>query len=250
MDRKRILEEGLLEKYLLHELTVREQHAIEKVLQEDMDLKSRFEQLEADFEQMAFENAITPNSRVKESLRSRIRSENTKQNNNWPVFAAAGLAVLFLSTSFWLFMNWQDAQKDLEAIRNQTTDLQERMDLLEAKAASTETQLNLINDVHTIPFLLRGNAKLPNAQAVVFVNHADKLVMVNPKGLPELSGGQTYQMWSDVDGEMINMGLLSPNEELLAMEYINNAESLNITIEPAGGSEHPTVENLISNVML
>ena len=250
MDRKRILEEGLLEKYLLHELTVREQHAIEKVLQEDVELQSRFELLEADFEQMAFENAIIPNTRVKESLKARIESENTKQSNKWPLFAAASIALIFLSTSFWLFMNWQDAQKDLNTIRNQTTDLQKRLNLLEAKTAITETQLNVINHVNTIPFLLKGNAKLPDAHAVAYVNHEDKLVMVNPKGLPELSDERTYQMWGDVDGEMISMGLLSPNEELLALEYINNAESLNITIEPAGGSEHPTVENLISNVML
>lgn len=250
MDRKKILEEGLLEKYLLHELTVTEQHAVEKVLQEDAEVKSRFELLEADFEKMAFENAITPNPRVKESLRERIHDENAGRKYNWPFLAAASIALLFIGTSFWLYNNWQDAQNNLDSIQNQTTNLQKRLNLLEAKTTTTETQLNAINNVNTIPFLLKGNSKLPNAHAVVYVNHEDKSVIVNPKGLPELSNELTYQMWSDVDGEMINMGLLSPQKELLAVEYIKDAESLNITIEPAGGSEHPSVENLISNVML
>jgi hypothetical protein len=59
-----------------------------------------------------------------------------------------------------------------------------------------------------------------------------------------------YQMWADVDGVMINMGLLPADADLIPVKYIDRAESFNITIEPAGGNDHPTVENLISNVLL
>ena len=74
--------------------------------------------------------------------------------------------------------------------------------------------------------------------------------MVSPQGLPNLPDNQTYQMWSDVDGEMIDMGLLPNDKELVTLKYIDRAESLNITIEPAGGNDHPTVERLISYVTL
>tara|TARA_R110000868_G_scaffold379114_6_gene644835 strand:- start:10 stop:186 length:177 start_codon:yes stop_codon:yes gene_type:complete len=57
-------------------------------------------------------------------------------------------------------------------------------------------------------------------------------------------------MWADVEGEMINMGVIGKQNQLLAMDYIDNAESLNVTIEPAGGNDHPTVSNLITNVYL
>ncbi len=57
-------------------------------------------------------------------------------------------------------------------------------------------------------------------------------------------------MWADVDGEMISMGLLPTDKELIALTYIDKAASLNITIEPKGGNDHPTVERLISNVYL
>ena len=49
---------------------------------------------------------------------------------------------------------------------------------------------------------------------------------------------------------MINMGILEADQEYIPVRYIDKAESLNITIEPAGGSEHPTVEQLISNIYL
>ena len=81
---------------------------------------------------------------------------------------------------------------------------------------------------------------------MAYVNHKNQLVLVNPKGLPALPSDQTYQMWSDVDGEMINMGTFPTDTELVSLKYIENAESLNITIEPAGGSDHPNVEQLVS----
>ena len=57
-------------------------------------------------------------------------------------------------------------------------------------------------------------------------------------------------MWADVDGEMINMGIINTSKALLAMQYIPEAESFNITIEPKGGSPHPTVSELIANTYL
>ena len=107
-----------------------------------------------------------------------------------------------------------------------------------------------INNPDVIPFVLLGNQIAPDAKAVAYVNHATKKVVVNPQGLPDLSTDKTYQMWADVDGEMIDMGVIPTDTDLVALKYIDEAESLNITIEPAGGNDHPTVENLISNVLL
>jgi len=49
---------------------------------------------------------------------------------------------------------------------------------------------------------------------------------------------------------MIDMGVIPKNSDMVAMTYIADAESLNITIEPAGGSDHPTVSKLISFVSI
>jgi hypothetical protein len=68
--------------------------------------------------------------------------------------------------------------------------------------------------------------------------------------LPDLDAEHDYQMWADVEGEMIDMGVISKSKTLMAMAYIDHAESLNITIEPAGGNDHPTVARLVTNVHL
>jgi anti-sigma-K factor RskA len=67
--------------------------------------------------------------------------------------------------------------------------------------------------------------------------------------LPELPEGQCYQMWADVDGEMLSLGVLPADTTgLIAWNFLADAESLNVTIEPEGGSDHPDVSKLVANV--
>lgn len=250
MDRKKILEEGLLEKYLLDELSAKESQQVSIAIANDEDLKKHFELLEEDFEKMALENAIEPPTQVKMRLKEQLEGSTIKTIPKTWLYAAASLALLFLLSSFWMFNRWKNAEQNFESLQNQTTVLQERLNALEENYILTNQRLKTINGPQTIPLILHGNELVPNSRAVAYVNHENKMVVVNAQGLPELPDNNTYQMWSDVDGEMINMGLLPTDEELITLKYIDKAESLNITIEPAGGNDHPTVEKLIAYVTL
>ena len=250
MERKDILEQGLLEKYLLDELSTEEAQQVEMAIANDKKLKQHFQLLEEDFEKMAFENAIAPPVSIKSALADHLEPTTVRSlPTNW-LWIAASFAALFLLSSLWMYTKWQSAQDELDFLQNQSTVLQERLEVLEENYKLTNNRLQIINNPGTIPFVLKGNDKTPNSRAVAYVNHANRLVVVNPKGLQPLPDDQTYQMWSDVEGEMINMGLLPTDKDLVTLKYIDHAESLNITIEPAGGNDHPTVEQLISAVTL
>ena len=250
MEKKRILEEGLLELYLTGELSEELTIVVEESLAKDASLKAHFDKLEADFERMGMEQAITPPTAVKAELKRIIGQQQTAKVNWYPLAVAAGLALILGLSTFWLYGKWRDAETNLNALQSQTAVLQQRMDNLESNFQLTSNRLESINNVNVIPLILYGNHKAPNGRAVAYVNHESKLVLVNPKGLPALPNNKTYQMWSDVDGEMIDMGILATDTDLVTLKYIENAESLNITIEPAGGNDHPTVEELVSYVSL
>lgn len=250
MDRKKILENGLLEKYLLDELSSIESQEVSAAIASDKQLRTQYELLEEDFERMAIENAINPPDHVKVQLQTKLNKSQEKSKERIWLYAAASVAILFFMTSFWMFNRWQNAETNYNSLQDQTTILQERLNALEENYILTNQRLKTINGPKTIPLILHGNDLVPNSRAVAYVNHENKMVVVNAQGLPELPNNNTYQMWSDVDGEMIDMGLLPTNEELITLRYIDKAESLNITIEPAGGNDHPTVEKLIAYVTL
>ncbi len=262
MDRKTILEKGLLTQYILGELSHQETIALEKAVAEDPRLQEELLALEADFERMGMENAITPPDSVRiglekkidglkdntASLRQPVSSEKGFQASRLAI--AASLAAIFAVSSFWLYNQWQAAEEALQVVQQETEERQQQLRTLEAEMASAKLLVATLNDKNVIPIVLNGNQLLPEARAVAYVNHKAQSVIINPQALPTLGEEETYQMWADVDGEMINMGVLPTDKELIALTYIEKAASLNITIEPKGGSEHPTVSRLIANAYL
>ena len=262
MDRQKILDEGLLTPYLLGTLDEQVHAQVSRVLEEDEELRDQYRLMEADFERLAMENAIDPPSAVLSGLKEQVETEVdspviplTIQNKNMTVLrsrlmVAASLAALFALGSFWFYSRWQNTLGELEKLQFQTADLQSRMNSLEGNLSSTTDRYQRLTNPNVTPKVLEGNKLSPDSRAVAYLNPVSKEVVVNSKGLAPLEADKTYQMWADVEGVMINMGLVPTDEDWVELTYIDNAESLNITIEPAGGNDHPTVENLISYVAL
>lgn len=256
MDMNDIRESGILERYILGDVTESEQLQVEALLEKDSLLKSYFDQLESDLEKMAQENAITPPSAVKKELMqkiSRVVPESTPQPTSFLksyLAIAVSLAFLFGLSSYWMYSKLNSLEDDLQLVQEENMELRNTSEEMLSDFRSLEEKYQQINNPNTVKLILNGNEKAPNATAISYVNHQEKTVLLNTEGLPTLEEGKDYQMWADVEGEMIDMGVIHKGSDLIAMTYIEDAESLNITIEPAGGNDHPTVENLISNIYL
>ena len=261
MDRKKIIEEGLLEKYVLGSLSEQEEALLETALSENVELRKDLQAIEAELEFIGFENAIEPSGHIREQLRKRMDMPVTENESvlkpapsnslqSGKLLIAASLAALFALGSFWLYTQWQSSLEEFQNLQQQTVVLQERLNSLESRYSATQERYVSISTPGVIPLYLKGNDISPQSSMIAYINHENKSVIVNTLGLQPLDPDKSYQLWADVDGEMINMGLLPQDEEYIPVRYIDKAESLNITIEPVGGSEHPTVENLISNIYL
>ncbi|PQV47877.1 anti-sigma-K factor rskA [Jejuia pallidilutea] len=256
MNKAYILENGIIELYLLGELGAQEELALERLLAKDDDLKVHFKSIESNFEAMALDNAIAPPKIVKAHVLNSIRSTN----NVMPLPTApplkrylgivASIAAILIVGSIWMYSQLNETKQQLK-IAKDTNDLllKDIIDLQENLKSAT-TWLDVLNSPNTKQYILKGNTLSPSARVVSYVNHEYKKVIINTVDLPKLDEAHDYQMWADVDGEMIDMGVINKNSQLVAMNYIEDAASLNITIEPSGGSDHPTVSRLITNIYL
>ena len=255
---KDILESGMLERYILDELTAAEVQRVESALENDPALKAHLYQMELDLEKMAGENAVHPPDHIKKSLfqeldkkpDTAVISLATKRTSLRLLGAAATVAVLFMLSSFWLYQKLNGIESDLQLVRDENRTLLEENTTLQKSYAESAKWLEVINSPKTEKLIMRGNLLSPEAEAISYVNHETRTVVLNTEGLPPLDAEKDYQLWADVEGEMINMGVVPEDSPMAMMAYIDKAESFNLTIEPAGGSDHPTVSNLISNVYL
>lgn len=257
IDKTNIKESGLLEQYVLGELDAAQQREIEAVLKSDAVLAQYVLELEDDFEKLALENSINPPAHIKSNLLEAIKTSDTKviplkdkKSNSWYLGIAASFAAFLLISTYLLYAELQSLKSDLEIVSQEKELLLNDLNSMAGNYDELISKYNIIANPNTQQYILQGNALSPEAKIVSYVNHEDKAVVINTKLLPELDENHDYQMWADVEGEMINMGIIPKGKDMIAMTYIDHAESFNITIEPLGGNDHPTVERLISNVYL
>jgi len=260
MDKKTLLENGLLEQYLLGELDDAQIKIIEDVLASDNDLKLHLDQLEQDFESLGMENAIAPPKHVKQQLLEHINASgdanstiipiNSKTNTKFYLGIAASFAGLFLLSSVWMFYQWTTTKTELQTVQQNNTELNKKVDQLNKSLTTTTDLYATLSHPDTKQYIIEGNTLIPEGKVISYINHKTQSVVINTERLPKIDDDHDYQMWADVDGEMIDMGVISKTESLIAMNYINDSESLNITIEPLGGNDHPTVSRLIGNVYI
>ncbi|MGB5666734.1 MAG: anti-sigma factor, partial [Maribacter sp.] len=97
---------------------------------------------------------------------------------------------------------------------------------------------------------VRGNNNAKDLKAVAYINPVKKLSYINVRNLPNLPEDQSFQMWAEVNGKMIDLGIIDKStgqEKLLALPYGEHAVSY-ITIEPKGGNNTPTIKNIVAKI--
>ncbi|WP_299224625.1 anti-sigma factor [uncultured Psychroserpens sp.] len=259
MDKTYILNNGILELYVLGELNRHEQQQVEDALEQYSELKTELDHIEKSFETLALQNGMHVPSSVKSALLENLSSvspktvplqASTKSLNKYYIGIAASVAALLLIGLFYIYSELNTTKEQLQLAEEENIKLSDEIKNLNNDFNEIANWYITINNPNTQKYIMTGNALRPEATVVSYVNNIDKSVIINTKQLPELDDAHDYQMWADVKGEMINMGLIDTSKEMLAMTYIDDAESLNITIEPSGGNDHPTVSQLITNVYL
>lgn len=86
---------------------------------------------------------------------------------------------------------------------------------------------------------LKSSAQVELAQFVLLPDGRGYLVKSN---MPALSSDETYQLWGVINGTPISIGLMgdSPNEVGFTVSGDATPSSLDVTVEPAGGTQTPT----------
>jgi len=251
MNKERFLNTGLLEQYILGLATPEEAKVVEQHLEAFPELKVEVTNMQQALENYASQYATPPPSKLKEEIMDQIdidpRTANSQTSIPWRNWLS--FAIIFGLIAAYFFQN-QNLQRNKNLVQRQEVALlacqNEKQGLMKA-----EQIFAFFNDPQTQAVSLIGSSVSPEASALVYWNEARQSAFINPNALPEIPADKQYQIWADVHGKMISIGLLQKETtELQLINYIAEAESLNITLEPIGGSEAPNVELLYANAPL
>ncbi len=245
---KIFLDSDLLEKYLLDATTPEENFQVERYIAMYPEVREAYDELQENLEVYAKLHAITPPEGLKETILKRVKAQNSGRKRFIKyAIAASFTAFLFAGASYFFWSQNQSLQEENIMVNNKIKSLEEDM---REQLMDVRNQFIVLNNPQTKKITVKGNKKAAELKAVTYVNPVKKLSYINVSKLPNLPEDQCYQMWAEVNGEMVNLGIIkeaTSQEKLLALPYSKNAMGY-ITIEPVGGNSTPTVKNIVANI--
>lgn len=254
-DANEYIESGQLELFVYGVLPENEMQEIAAAVKKYPAVEEEVERIEKIALQLA--RAVSPGSKpenfvqIYQGLRDQdqVVSISGKQNRS-AILAWSAVAVLVIGV-FWMFQLKTDLNTQLEQAEIDKQQIENRLQ---------ESQSDLQNQAEILAFIRNNNidvidlpaneAVIQNAYAKVFYDEETQVAYLDLQGLPEPPEGMVYQAWSllmePLTPSSIGVidGFSNSESKLFEIKNIPVSEAFGITLEPAGGSEAPTLSNL------
>jgi len=245
---KVFLDSDLLEQYLLGTTTDLESMQVERYIAMYPEVRETYAELQDNLEIFAKLHAIEAPQGLRDKIHSRIKAERSGRKRFFSYAIAASItAILFAGISTFFWNQNQSLQEENNVVSNKIKLLEENM---KEQLEDVRNQFIVLNNPQTKKYNVKGNQKAKDLKAVAYINPVKKLSYINVSKLPHIPESQCFQMWAEVNGKMINLGIIEEagdQQKLMALPYAENAVGY-ITIEQKGGNHAPNVENIVANI--
>ncbi len=250
MDIQAYIKSGVLELYVIGQLSPREMREVEEMATQHPEVKKELVAIEQTLEAYSLKNQAAPASGTFEKITAEIQGNPISPapgSKGLPPWLGALLGLLSLLLAVALFMIWNNNQQlEIENAVLATT-LAECETAAQGLQQQADRPMALLRLNGTQTILLEGTEVAPASQAAVYFNPLTQKSYLDPFQLPNPDANQQYQLWALIDGVPTDMGVFeSPadGDPFIEVPYIADADAFAITLEPVGGSVNPTLTAL------
>ncbi|WP_339665452.1 anti-sigma factor [Maribacter arcticus] len=255
MDVQKYIASGILELYVAGILSDKENLEIANYAKEYPEIQKEIEAIEASI--LTLSKKTSPGLKYSfKSIMDRINNEvkvipiNNKRGTPISTYVGWAASVLLAIGIFWMYQQNQELKSDIQVVEQQNNNLEQQIADSDSSLEKTTELLNSIRDKNISVIPLGGQDISPSSYAKAYWNKENNKVFIDAKGLPEPPEGFVYQVWSLKLSPLTptSMGLLENFEmdenKIFALNNPNESEAFGITLEPAGGSKSPNLEQL------
>ncbi|BAU52076.1 anti-sigma factor [Mucilaginibacter gotjawali] len=267
-DIKAYIESGILELYVLGDMSPAEKLQVEELALKHPAIKAELDEIERSMELYAEKNAVEPvehlRGRILNSLLTNFADDSTfdkviekpKDNvvafsapktTNFYKYAFAACLALLLASIVALVSMYNKLQDSNSTIAALQSDKQHFANTVSLK----EGELEVLQDASFKFLKLQATTKAPTgSQITVAWSPAKKKVWIDMKSLkmPENDKEHQYQLWALVAGKPVDLGVFDANADtadMKQMKSIASADAFAVTLEPKGGSPTPTMDEMM-----
>ena len=256
MDIKKYIASGILELYVAGSLSEKENQEVYEAMQKYPEIKSEVEAIEKAI--IALTSSVAPKGRLlvfndiknKLNLGKVINLDQNSEKSNWFKYAGWAASIALLVGSLWMYNQNIELKNAIEVANNKNVDLEEKISNANQSLANTKELNTILRSKNIATITLGGQAISPESYAKVYWNKEEQLAYIDVAGLPEPPAGKVYQVWSlKLDPlSPTSIGILedfaTDDNKVFALANTNDSQAFGITLEPEGGSESPTMEQL------
>ncbi|RKR07940.1 anti-sigma-K factor rskA [Maribacter vaceletii] len=256
MNVKEYIESGILELYVAGQLSEDENLKVAEHASLYPDVQKEIIAIEASI--LALSKTAAPKMPLDfAKVYDKIKNLNSfkvvplKENKtNWTSYMGWAASILLIIGGAYLYNQNEKLQSQIEVVEGQRINLEEQISDAKTSLAKSEDLLSTIRDKNITVIPLGGQEVSPTSYAKVYWNKKEEKLYIDAQGLPEPPDGMVYQVWS------LKLNPLTPTSVGLLEDFIeddnrifnltnaNASEAFGITLEPAGGSKSPNLEQL------
>ena len=252
------LNSNLLEKYLIGQTNTSETLEVEHYIKTYPTIKKAYSNLEDKLELSAQINAIKAPKHILDTVLNTIDDVpvinlQQKPKKKWFNYAIAAsiAALLFAGSSTYLYIQNTNLSSENEIIAEEIFDLRSDIDKNNNKLDDILKQFKQLNNPETEKYILKGNRSAKDLKTVAYINPKDKKSMIDVVSLPQLPDDKVYQIWAEIQGKMVSLGILNETDrKLQEIPYTEDALGLSISIEPKGGSIKRSNDTPVAEISL
>lgn len=265
MDSKEYIESGILELYVAGALSQKENEEVYAMMQQYPEVKQEVLSIEAAVVSLTAATATRDTSNIFDTIKKKLglSSSTASDADETPViplqekkssslfrYAGWAAAIVFATGLLYTAVLYNDLESEIEIVRAEREDLKNKIYEANSDLTAANELLDALRtkDIITVP--LGGQQVSPESYAKVYWDKKSNSIYLDLQGLPEPPPGKVYQVWS------LKLNPLTPTslgviedfagdkDKVFDLENANESEAFGITLEPAGGSESPTLEQL------
>lgn len=276
MNLQAYISSGVLELYVHGLATPEEAREVEAMAEQYPEVRQEIEAIQQALEGYVSSHAVQPPAGLKDKIIERLdtapkgrpkgrphtddrhqpqRSQpsmptsNSGEGSSLATIIPWLLGLALLGSCIAVFLFWKQAERadvQLKASQAQLEQQQKACEEEKAKASKTNEQFIALRHWATKPVQMKGTELGGDAFAVVYWNSVKKTSFLDVVKLPTPPADKQYQLWAIVNGRPTDMGVfeIASNHELQDVPYIENPQAFAVTLEPKGGSQSPTLDQM------
>jgi len=268
-DVKAYIESGILELYVLGDVSPEERAQVELMAAIHPAVKTELVEVEKALELYADENAVEPSeqhraktmgsilinfaddatfSQKNQQPEAKVVQLNTSTSGNFYKYAFAASIILLLGSLFALY----NVYTKLQLSNQQLLVLNSENEKFSKVINRMGDEISVFRDPSFKVLTLKGTDKMPTAKMTVAWSPTKKKVMIDMAGmeLPENDANHQYQLWALVNGKPVDLGVFdkatADTVDMVQMKPVALAGAFAVTLEPRGGSVNPTISEMVA----